>query len=274
MSKHFTNIISNLFGRFASAKFATPIQKIINNSYVKFLGLDMSEFDKPSSYDSLNALFTRELKRAREIDSDPKSVISPCDSFITEMGKIEEKRAYQIKGMSYDLAPLLGVEYQKEIDSLEGGEFVNFYLSPKDYHRYHIPFDLKVESLTYIPAKLYPVNIPFLKKKVNLFIENERVVIATRDNYDKRHFLVLVGALNVGKMVVTFEKQVQTNSSTKSPKYFNYQEPIYLKKGECFGYFKMGSTILMFSQKESISYDVSQGQSVKFAQVIGRLKGE
>ncbi len=148
----------------------------------------------------VNKLFTRGLRKKREIDTDVDTILSPVDSLITQTGDILDSTAYQIKGMSYwRLKELLGEFYNDEVKSLEGGSYVNFYLSPKDYHRYHMPFDVNIESIVHIPGRLYPVNIPFLKKKKDLFIENERVLISLKDRHNNRHFIILVGALNVGK---------------------------------------------------------------------------
>ena len=272
MARDYTSIMSSLFGRFANIAYPSVIQNIINSAYVRLMGLDMSEFDPPSSYPTLNKLFTRELKKPRFIDPEPKNIISPCDALITDFGKIEAGRAYQIKGMAYDTANLLGENYRDEIELLEGGDYANFYLSPKDYHRYHSPMDLRVDSLTHIPGKLYPVNMPLLKGKLNLFIENERVIVSGRDLQGKRHFLVLVGALNVGKMVVTFENRLKTNIALGSVTHFKYSKPIELQKGELFGWFEMGSTIVMLSEKDTIEYNLSIDQKVKFADLIATLK--
>ena len=272
MSKrHYSSILSNLFGKFASKEFPSPIQNGINRGYVKLMGLDMSEFNPSSSYRSLNKLFTRALISSREIDRNPNIVISPCDAKITDFGTISEGRAYQIKGMSYDTSNLIGESFKEYLSLLEGGEFANFYLSPRDYHRYHIPFDLKIEAITHIPGKLYPVNIPLLKNKHNLFIENERVVISALDSNNKRHFIILVGALNVGKMVVTFEDRIHTNIKDNRVKEYRYSTPIELKKGELFGWFEMGSTIVILSQKGALNYNLEINQKVSFAQSIGYL---
>jgi len=270
MSKqHITSYISQVFGRFANREFSPVIQNIINSSYVKLMGLDMSEFDTPSSYSSLNKLFIRELKSPREIN--PKyTLISPVDALISDCGKIKDGYAYQIKGMEYRLNELLGKQYTGYDKMLEGGEFINFYLSPKDYHRYHIPMDLEVLSITHIPGKLYPVNNRYLTKKKNLFIENERVVIKVKDRKDKIHFLILVGALNVGQMVVTFEENITTNIKLHEESYYEYSD-LKLKISELFGYFKMGSTIVMLSQQDAIIPDVRVGQNVKFGDRIGGL---
>jgi len=272
--KHFTSLISNAFGRFASKSFPKPIQNFINYSYVKLMGLDMSEFNPPSDYSSLNALFIRELIKRRDFNQSKEVVISPCDSKITDLGAIRESKAYQIKGMSYNISNLLSDSYKDMAKEFEGGEYINFYLSPKDYHRYHAPFNMRVLSITHIPGKLYPVNIPFLNKKKNLFIENERVILEVRDDFNHKHFIILVGALNVGKMVVSFEPKIDTNSSNLTLSKYSYKEPIELKKGELFGYFKMGSTIVILSEPNSIEYDVTINDSVKFAQSIGVLKGD
>jgi len=271
LRNHYTSIISRVFGKFASKEFPKTIQNIINNSYVKLMGLDMRNFAPANSYKSLKDLFIRELKKEPIIDARITSVISPCDAKIIDYGVIKNNQAYQIKGMEYNTNELIGEEYSDNFTLIEGGEYINFYLSPKDYHRYHMPFDVKVLSLLYIPGKLYPVNMPLLKSKKNLYIENERVVIEVLDRFNHRHFIVLVGALNVGKMVVTFEPKVKTNTKDAKRFFIKYQEPKILKKGELFGWFEMGSTIVMLSQKDAIKYSVEIGNKVSFGDVIGEL---
>ncbi len=272
MASHYTSFISQLFGKFADTSFPAPIQGLINRSYVRLMGLDMSEFAPAQSYSSLNRLFIRALRSKRSIDSDPKIVISPCDALITDLGQIERGCAYQIKGMAYETEALLGEHFSNEAQLLEGGDYANFYLSPKDYHRYHAPMDLEIESVSHIPGRLYPVNMPLLKSKLNLFVENERVVLKVRDNRGYRHFIVLVGALNVGKMTLTFEERIRTNTAPAPARLYSYKEPIFLKKGELFGWFEMGSTIVMLSQKGAIEYLIEAGNRVLFAQKIARMK--
>jgi phosphatidylserine decarboxylase len=262
---------SSLFGTFASYEFPVPIQNSINFLYVKLLGVDMSEFEPYQSFRSLNKLFTRELKTPREIEESSSSVISPCDSLITHIGKVSDSFVCQIKGVSYSLEELLGDFYAYEVESLEGGDYINFYLSPKDYHRYHMPIDVTVESLVHIPGRLHPVNIPFLKRNRNLFIENERVVIALRDRFERRHFLVLIGALNVGKIVVEFERRVRTNTEIMRVQHYRYENSISMKKGQLLGWFEMGSSIVLIAQKGSVEYDVEINSKVKFGERIGEL---
>jgi phosphatidylserine decarboxylase len=270
MSRHYTSALSALFGRFASKEFPAIIQHIINAVYVKMMGLDMREFRAPSSYKTLNKLFTRAIELPRKLPEDRSKLISGVDALITDYGTITEGRAYQIKGMSYDIESLFGEYHKEAVGKVEGGEFMNFYLSPKDYHRYHMPLDLKISSLTHIPGKLYPVNFPLLRHMPDLFIENERVVIEAEDSKGRTHVLVLVGALNVGKMVVTFEPNVQTNSEIREPRHYTYKE-LSIERGELFGWFEMGSTLVTFSPKGSIVTEIAINQKVSFGDVLGEI---
>ena len=270
--KHFSSVASSLFGKFAGRRFSPGVQRAVNRGYVRLMGLEMGEFKSPDAYPTLNALFTRALEKPRPIDDDPAAVISPCDARISDFGRIESGRAHQIKGMAYSVAELLTEEYAGEAEKLEGGPYANFYLSPRDYHRYHIPFDLSVESATHVPGRLYPVNMPLLKNKLNLFIENERVVLACWDGKGRRHFLILVGALNVGRMVVSFEPRIHTNGEPGPVRSYRYPEPISLAKGELFGWFEMGSTIVIFSEPETLEYELAIGQKVRYGERVATMK--
>lgn len=271
MSKHITSLISQNFGKFASKEFPKWFQKIVNSSYVGLMGLDMSEFHSPSTYSSLNALFTRKLREDRKYSLDANDFISPCDSWISECGDLSEDYALQIKGMRYKSDDFLGEHFsQDEKSVVHNGKFINFYLSPKDYHRYHMPTNLKVLKAVHIPGKFYPVNIPSLKKRVNLFIENERVVLMCETQSKKRFFMVLVSALNVGVMQVSFEPKIKTNADARYPQVFEYED-LHMNKGEDFGCFEMGSTIVILAEKGMLELDIKAGEHVKYAQTIARL---
>jgi phosphatidylserine decarboxylase len=221
------------------------------------MGLDMSEFREPSTYPTLNKLFTRALETPRELPEGENLFISGADALITDAGTITDGKAYQIKGMSYNIEALFG-EYHKDA-------------VPKDYHRYHMPMRLKINSLTHIPGKHYPVNFPLLRNKVDLFIENERVIIEGEDEKGRMQVLVLVAALNVGQMVVTFEEKVRTNSEIREPVHYEYED-LWVERGDFYGWFEMGSTILTFSQEGSIFPEVSINQKVSFTDPLGKIR--
>ena len=266
-----TNSISRAFGAFASKEFPSIFQLLINSLYVKLMGVDLSKFEPLSHYKTLNDLFTRELKFPRNISKDPSTVISPCDSLVSEQGKIEESKAYQIKGFEYSIEELLTDNVEKEdFELLEGGDYINFYLSPKDYHRYHVPMDMKVLRVIHVPGALYPVNFKYLRKVPSLFVKNERVIVEALDMSNRLFYIVLVGALNVGKMTLNFESKIDTNvEGINETRVFEYKDgEAELNKGDELGMFMMGSTIVMFFEKEFVDLDDKKGKSVRFADVI------
>ncbi len=266
---HITNLISQYFGVFAKTEFPTFIQKLINNAYVKFLGLNMSEFRNAKFYRSLNDLFIRELAIARVINEDKNSFISPTDSLITQCGKLENDLLLQIKGMQYSVEEMLTYHCADNFDKINDAEYMNFYLSPKDYHRYHAPIDFKISKLIHVPGKLYPVNLKYLNKQIDLFVENERVILECIHN-NRLFYMVFVGALNVGQMVFTFEKRVETNSDTKEIKVYEYED-LEVKKADCLGYFKMGSTVVMVWEKDFVRLEPLLNKSVRFGQEIAKI---
>lgn len=271
MSRHITSAISQAFGKFANKVFPKIIQTFLNKLYISLMGLDMSEFEPASSYKALNALFIRELKEPREFSTRGDAFISPCDSWISECGDLNKDYALQIKGMQYKCDDFLGDEFsQEEKNIIHDGKFINHYLSPKDYHRYHMPCNARVIKIVHIPGKLYPVNIPSLKKRVNLFIENERVVIMCQTQTGKIFYMVLVGALNVGVMQVSFEPRIKTNADALKSSVYEY-ESLFLDKGYDFGCFEMGSTIIILAQKDMLKLKINMGDHVKFSQTIAKV---
>jgi phosphatidylserine decarboxylase len=268
---YLTNKISQKFGKFANTKFPKPIQNLINKAYVNLLGLDMSEFQNPSQYPSLNALFTRELLKDRKFDKSKDNFISPADSFISVAAKLQLHKSLQIKGMKYDINELL-TQYidKKNIQKLYNSEYVNFYLSPKDYHRYHSPYFFKLTKAIYVPGRLIPVNIPALNRYDNLFVKNERVILECQTD-NKLFYMVFVGALNVGKMKFFFDDRICTNNNTTKIQIYKYDN-LHIAKGECLGYFEMGSTILIFWEKDFISLKPIQDTKVKYGDIVAVVK--
>lgn len=258
----FSNQISRIFGKFANHRFPRFFQRYINALYVKIFDIDLKDFDSLESYESLNALFTRSLKVQRKFEYSQDILISPCDSLITECGEVDRGRALQIKGMQYGVNELLGIDSELEA----GYYYINFYLSPRDYHHYHAPCDLEIIETRYFGGKLLPVNKPSLRKNTDLFVKNERVVVVAKDIFGETLYFVAVGALNVGQMVLHFEPRVQTNIIPKNARYC-YDSPICIRKGEELGMFKMGSTVVVFAK--NLKSFCSSDLKVKFGDTIG-----
>lgn len=261
-----SNRASRVFGKFARCEFIAPLQWLINSVYVKLFHIDLSEFDRLSSYKSLNALFTRALKINRGFDESPSVLIAPSDSLITESATSAQKQALQIKGMSYSIEELLGQKLESELF------YINFYLSPRDYHRYHAPCDMEILELRYFSGELLAVNEPSLKKHTAVFVKNERVVVVAKTKAQKWLYFVAVGALNVGSIIMHFESKLHTNTECYPKGYnvcYTYRTPIHIKKGVELGMFQMGSTIVLLG--ESIESSLTSGTKVKFGDSIGAI---
>lgn len=265
----FSRDSSRIFGLLATFKFPKWIQNFINENYVKYFKIDMSDFKNPSAYESLNALFTRALERPRILD---EGFISPCDGTIFQCGESflgdGEPFAFSIKGCAYSVLELLKENFKK--DELEGGlDYANIYLSPKDYHRYHAPCDMQILSASYTRGELYSVAKKYLGKIANLYTKNERVSLKCQ--YEGRIFwLVFVGAQNVGKMRFCFDESLQSNAKN-SHNFTHKYENLFYKKGEELGHFELGSTIIILAQKGLLNFNLNEEQEVKFGEKIAEV---
>lgn len=255
---HFTNIFSKLFGKFANYCFPCRIQRYINGVYVRIFKINLDEFDSLESYQNLNALFTRSLIKFRSFDKTKTALISPCDGVITEFGVVDGNRAFQIKGSEY-----LVSDFIKNAD-LNGFNYVNFYLSPSDYHRFHAPLDLWVKKVHFIDGKLFSVRECFLKKRA-VFTLNKRVVLECLDEFENEFYFVAIGALNVGRIQINFAPEIANLKDSES---LIFDKPIFVKKGDEIGTFLMGSSIVIFSR--GFSYDLKLQEKVYFGEQIAK----
>lgn len=261
---NWSNTLSRCFGKVANYPFPRAFQRLLNAGYARAFGIDMSEFDTLDSYPTLNALFTRSLIKNRPFDSSKECLIAPCDSLVMAQGDSVEGRVLQIKGMEYELSELLGEESGAM-------SYLNLYLSPRDYHRFHAPCDLEVLECRYFSGELLPVNLPSLKRNERLFVRNERVVLKCRDAWGESFYFIAVGALNVGQMAILFEPRVKSNAKEGNAIYC-YETPKRIKKGQEIGLFKMGSTVVLAFQNWGLA--TQEGEKVRYAQTIGTKESE
>ncbi|MFP4332595.1 MAG: archaetidylserine decarboxylase [Campylobacterales bacterium] len=251
----FTNFISYYFGRVASYRFPSKLQGFINRAYVKSFKLDMSEFEDVESYSSLNALFTRELKKSRDIDE--ANFISPSDGMLSIARSAPNDMAVQAKGFYYSLASLID-------DEFVSGSYCTIYLSPSDYHRFHAPTDMRVESIKFLEGGLLPVNSFSTSNFKELFVRNERVVLKCKDAQEESFYMVFVGALNVGSVKI---EGVDRLSNSKEREECFFKPDKEYKKGEELGYFQMGSTVIMVFEKD-VSFQKSEGEKIRFGEAL------
>jgi|TARA_B100001063_G_C16736314_1_gene542226 phosphatidylserine decarboxylase len=236
------HILSRSGGFLAETRIAW-IKNILIKIFIRIykINLDEAIYDSPQSYESFNAFFIRALKKdARPIDNHCSSIVCPADGIVSQAGCINEGAILQAKGKSFSSSTLLGSN-DKYAKSFLNGEFITIYLSPKDYHRVHMPIDGRLVLTRYIPGKLFSVNLQTASHIDGLFAKNERLVCIF-DTPAGLCAIILVGAM----MVAGIETAWRTHYCPQVP-LVDYADSknIYLKKGEEMGRFKFGSTVIV-----------------------------
>lgn len=249
------HLLSRAVGCLAETSFG-PVRSLFISSFIKIFKIDLSEAKEsnPNGYASFNDFFTRELKPdARPLCDDADAVLCPADGHISELGPIESGRLLQAKGRHFELKALLGGD--KDMTQLfQGGSFATIYLSPRDYHRVHMPLDGKLRSMVHIPGRLFSVNTATTELVDGLFARNERVVCLF-DTEAGPMAMILVGAMICASietqwagLVTPFQRQVRRTD------YPSTVEPVELKKGEEMGRFKLGSTVILLFGPDAVEW--------------------
>ena len=259
-------------GWLAGRRLPAPLRAPAVRAFGRAVGVDFNEVADPlPSFESLQAFFTRRLRDGvRPVDPDPTAVVSPCDGMWGAAGRVERGRLVQVKGRLYDVAALLG-----DADAagrFEGGAFATLYLSPRDYHRFHAPCAAQVRRAVYLPGALWPVNRIGVEGIDGLFAVNERVcAFMAVGGASENLALVAVGATMVGKIRLTFD-DLTTNRPGAAREERTYGDGIALAKGEEWGRFEFGSTIVMVAAPGVLDLDVQPpGTPVRLGSRIGTL---
>jgi phosphatidylserine decarboxylase len=208
-----------------------------------FSELDLSEA-RTTQFKSLHECFTRQLKEgARRIDPDPAVVVSPCDAIVGAMGRVAAGSVHQAKGYPYTLTDLLGDD--ELVASYLAGSYVTLRLTSAMYHRFHAPYDCRVQQVTYISGDTWNVNPIALKRVENLFCKNERAIIRCRLIPSGQVItLVPVAAILVASVRLHF-LDVLLHLKYRGPNTIACDA--LLHKGEEMGWFQHGSTIIVFA---------------------------
>ena len=223
---------------------------------IRHYGVNMDEAKQPdiNAYKSFNDFFTRDLKpSARQLTSEVNAIASPADGAVSQAGAISEGEIFQAKGKSYTALDLLGGS-EERAKAFNNGVFTTIYLSPKDYHRLHMPITGTLREMVHVPGRLFSVNTATTRSVPRLFARNERVV-AIFDTELGPMALVLVGAIFVSS-IETVWHGVVTPPSVTSVQTWDYKENApTLKMGEEMGRFNMGSTIIVLFANNKVQWD-------------------
>ncbi|KEA64840.1 Phosphatidylserine decarboxylase [Marinobacterium lacunae] len=252
------HLLSRLVGRLADCRIRW-VKNLFIDLFHRHYGIDMSlaAEENPRAYGSFNEFFTRALKKdARTIDPADDALVSPCDGAVSQAGAISYGRVIQAKGRGYSLTTLLGGN-AKRAEPFINGSFATLYLSPRDYHRVHMPVAGTLREAIYVPGDLYSVNNATAQGVDSLFARNERLVTIFDTEYGPMA-MILVGAMIVAGIetvwsgpVAPLPRKPQTLYSLASPK------PVRLEKGEEMGRFHLGSTVILAFGPDALQWEDS-----------------
>ncbi|WP_124727978.1 archaetidylserine decarboxylase [Staphylospora marina] len=262
--------ISRWMGKFARH----PVSRHVIPLYVKMFDVDLAPVKRPlDQFSCLLDFFVRELDpEARPVHPGKEMVISPVDGTVSQIGTIENGTLLQAKGISYSARELLGGD-RELADRFSGGAFVTIYLSPRDYHRIHMPVEGTIEECIYIPGELYPVNKTGIRLIPGLFAVNERLVSLIRSSAGMVA-LVKVGATNVGSIRVSYDEEIVTNPRPEKPYCRKvYHGNVALDKGGELGRFEFGSTVILLFEPGRTEWLIpkAEGTVLRMGEPIARI---
>jgi len=234
----------------------TPLKNFIIRSYTDLNPVKMHEAVEQDmfAYESLNAFFTRALKpECRPFDENKKNWLCPVDGYVSQAQAIHNGRIFQAKGQDYSLLELVGGNKELEQIFIDG-QFATLYLSPRDYHRIHMPATGRLKHMQYIPGRLFSVATFVVSHIPRLFARNERCVCYFETDQGPM-VMILVGAINVSAMETVWHGLI--TSEAKKIKYFDYSgKNIVLDRGEEMGRFNLGSTVIVLAT-DQMKVDIS-----------------
>jgi phosphatidylserine decarboxylase len=267
------HFLSQIMSKFTHCENNTWKNLMISH-IIKFYHVNMAEAqqDDINAYRSFNHFFTRALKDGvRPLTEVKTGVACPADGAVSQAGQISAGDIFQAKGKSFTVTELLGGDAQRAAP-FEDGLFTTIYLSPKDYHRLHMPITGTLKEMIHIPGRLFSVNGATANSVPRLFARNERVACIF-DTEIGEMALVLVGAIFVSS-VETVWHGVVTPPTIREVRSWKYTEnaPV-LKKGAEMGRFNMGSTIIVLFGKDKAQWlpEFVAGKAVNMGELIGQF---
>ena len=262
--------VSRFAGKFADSRTPWLRDRLIRR-FVAAYDVNMDEAARPlGAYRSFNDFFTRELKPgARPLADATTHILSPADGAVSQIGTIEQGRIFQAKGRHFTATQLLGGD-EAVAARFEGGRFATIYLSPKDYHRVHMPAAGRLQSTTYVPGELFSVNQVTAENVDGLFARNERMACLF-EGADGPFASVMVGAMIVAGIETVWNGRVDTHAPRLVREDFAGREHNFAA-GDEMGRFVLGSTVVLLFEPGRVAWDASlkAGDTVRMGQAIGR----
>ena len=259
------------FAGFVASARAGALTHWIIRRFVARYGVDLSEaqLSQPSDYASFNEFFTRPLREGARPQADA-AYVCPVDGAISQFGRIERDQIFQAKGHQYSTQTLVGgnAALARQFDD---GEFATLYLSPRDYHRIHMPCTGRLLRMIHVPGDLFSVNPATARGIPGLFARNERVVCVFEDEAGRPFVLTLVGATIVGSMATVWHGVVNPPRPGTVREWRYDTQEVVIAKGAEMGRFLLGSTVVMLFPKDTLSFnpDWAPARAIRMGEAMG-----
>jgi phosphatidylserine decarboxylase len=266
--------LSALMYRLTRIRWAL-LKNLLIRRAIDLYSVDMSlaQEPDPERYNSFNAFFTRALRAdARPLAQTPDAVLSPADGALSQAGEINADRIVQAKGRDYSALELLGGDGELSARFI-GGTFATIYLSPRDYHRVHMPLAGELKKMLHVPGRLFAVNPTTTSLVPRLFARNERVVCLFESPAGPMA-LILVGAIFVGAIDTVWAGTVTpTRHRVSDWSYGQREKSVRLERGAEMGRFNMGSTVILLFGPGQVRWEKSlvPGATLKMGEQIGEI---
>lgn len=260
---------SRMMGLLASISWPGLVLRTVISVYVRVYRIDMSAFVVPDGgFRCFNEFFTRPLREgARPVDADDSAIVSPVDGTVVECGRVREGRLIQAKGRLFELRDLLADD--PAWASYDGGLFLTLYLSPRDYHRIHTPYEGRVTRFRYVPGELWTVSPAGFHGVPGLFARNERLISFLETTLGELA-VVKVGATVVGKIRVVYH-DAESNLRGAQARAVTLPQPAHLAKGAELGRFELGSTVILLLPPGAAELlPLQPGDEVRMGETIAR----
>ena len=268
------HLLSRLVGWVARSEISWIKTPFIHR-FIKHFGVDLSEalIEDPDRFENFNAFFTRALKAdARPIVDGDRTLACPADGTVSQLGPLRGGDLFQAKGHHYSAFELLGGDGALAAE-FKNGHFATVYLSPKDYHRVHMPFTGTLRETCYVPGRLFSVNQTTTERVPRLFARNERLVCVF-DTEVGPMAVVLVGAMIVAGIETVFAGQVTPQSTTVTRVDYRNPAPVTLRKGDELGRFLLGSTVIVLFPEGAAEFgsELTAGAAVRMGEAFGSVR--
>ena len=244
-----------------------PWKNVLIRWFIGRYGVDMGLALKPAArdYATFNEFFTRALKPgARTIARTAGALLSPVDGAVSALGTIEDTRLFQAKGRHYSLDDLVNGD-REQAGYYRNGSFITLYLSPRDYHRVHMPAGGELQYMAYVPGRLFSVNPGSVRRVDGLFARNERVIATFRTDLGMLS-VIFVGAIFVGSVETVWHGQV-TPADKREYARWHYEPGLAFAQGDEIGRFNMGSTVILLAQQDRVNWTITGNQVVMGQQI-------